>query len=119
MDWGRIAEDLAGHGCATIPGLLPAAECKSLAGHYSEDALFRSRVVMARHGYGRGEYKYFAYPLPKTVAALRSSFYPPLAETLTGSSVVGTTQAPDPGFPVTRGDARRNRTTWAPVVAPA
>ena len=63
-----------------LPGLLDAGECATLAGHYGDDGRFRSRIVMARHGFGRGEYKYFAYPLPDIVAALRSALYPPLAE---------------------------------------
>jgi hypothetical protein len=80
MDWGRIAEDLAVNGCAVLPSLLSSAECASLSKRYTDDALFRSRIVMARHGFGRGEYKYFSYPLPGKVAELRSSLYPPLAE---------------------------------------
>jgi hypothetical protein len=79
-DWGRIAEDLTASGCAVIPGLLSAGECASLSKRYTDDSLFRSRIVMARHGFGRGEYKYFAYPLPARVAELRSSLYPPLAD---------------------------------------
>ena len=61
------------------PGLLTPQDCALLAGRYSDDALFRSRVVMARHGFGQGEYKYFAYPLPEPVAGLRAALYPPLA----------------------------------------
>ena len=60
----RSAADLDKHGCAVTGPLLTADECAALAGRYPEDALFRSRVIMARHGFGRGEYKYFAYPLP-------------------------------------------------------
>jgi hypothetical protein len=59
---------------------LTAEQCAALAQTYASDAPFRSRVVMARHGFGRGEYKYFAYPLPEPVAVLRAAFYPPLAE---------------------------------------
>ncbi|HEX4554515.1 MAG TPA: 2OG-Fe(II) oxygenase [Xanthobacteraceae bacterium] len=79
LDWAGIAAALDAHGCATTGPLLTAGECAALAAHYGADALFRSRVVMARHGFGRGEYKYFAYPLPDDVAALRGAFYPPLA----------------------------------------
>jgi len=79
IDWERVAQDLDARGCATIEGLLAADECRALAALYPADALFRSRVVMARHGFGRGEYKYFAYPLPEPVSALRTSLYPPLA----------------------------------------
>ena len=79
VDWGAMASSLDAQGCAVTGPLLTADECAVLAGRYSEDALFRSRVVMARHGFGRGEYKYFAYPLPDLVAALRSALYPHLA----------------------------------------
>src|SRR3712207_7927314 len=54
------------------------SECSAISGLYPDDRHFRSRVVMARHGFGRGEYKYFAYPLPDTIAALRASIYPRL-----------------------------------------
>ncbi len=77
--WGRVAEDLDARGCATIEGLLTPAECESLIAMYGVEGLFRSRVVMAKHGFGRGEYKYLAYPLPEVVAALRSAIYPELA----------------------------------------
>ena len=80
IDWARIAADLDAHGCATTGRLLSAQQCTELAETYATDAPFRSRVVMARHGFGRGEYKYFAYPLPEPVAVLRAALYPPLAE---------------------------------------
>jgi uncharacterized protein len=80
LDWERIAADLDAHGCATTGVLLDPDECVSLRDAYAADALFRSRIVMARHGFGRGEYKYFAYPLPDLVAALRASLYAPLAD---------------------------------------
>ena len=79
LNWSTLAADLDAHGCATTGPLLTQDECVSLAGAYEADALFRSRIVMARHGFGRGEYKYFAYPLPDIVAELRSMLYPPLA----------------------------------------
>jgi hypothetical protein len=79
LDWERIAVDLDTHGCATVSALLTPLECAVLAETYSSDTGFRSRVVMSRHGFGRGEYKYFAYPLPDTVATLRTALYPPLA----------------------------------------
>ncbi len=79
MDWDRIAGDLESYGCATTGPLLGAAECKTLIASYADESLFRSRVVMARHGFGKGEYKYFTYPLPDLVAELRGGFYPPLA----------------------------------------
>jgi hypothetical protein len=84
LDWPAIARDLDAYGCARIAGLLTAAECESLAGLYAHTALFRSRVVMARHGFGRGEYQYFAYPLPDPVRALRAAFYPQLAPIANG-----------------------------------
>ena len=79
LDWDRVAGDLDAYGCATIGPLLSAPECQALIASYADDAPFRSRVVMARHGFGKGEYKYFAYPLPDLVDELRSAFYPPLA----------------------------------------
>ncbi|GAB2615770.1 2OG-Fe(II) oxygenase [Novilysobacter erysipheiresistens] len=78
LDWSRIAEDLDARGNAVVPALLSAAQCDGLADLYPRDALFRSRVVMGRHGFGRGEYKYFAYPLPDLVAGLREAVYPQL-----------------------------------------
>ena len=79
LDWTRISGDLDSHGCAVVTGLVSAQACASLAALYDEDAPFRSRVVMGRHGYGRGEYRYFAYPLPDQVAALREGLYPGIA----------------------------------------
>jgi uncharacterized protein len=82
LDWTRAADDLDAQGAAVLGGLLTPAECRDLAALYArDDALFRSRVVMARHGFGRGEYKYFAYPLPRLVAELRESLYPRLVPT--------------------------------------
>jgi hypothetical protein len=79
VDWTRAGGALDADGCAMLPGLLAAAECRELARSYDDEAAFRSRVVMARHGFGRGEYKYWAYPLPPIVARLRAILYPPLA----------------------------------------
>jgi uncharacterized protein len=79
LDWHRIGGDLDAHGCAVVRGLLSAEECAALAATYADDARFRSRVVMARHGFGRGEYKYFGHPLPELVVDLRTTLYPPLA----------------------------------------
>ena len=78
-DWSPIADALDGRGNAIIEGLLTQAECDALRALYSRDELFRSRVVMERHGFGRGEYKYFNYPLPDVVAELRTAIYPQLA----------------------------------------
>ena len=79
LDWRAIEDDLNAHGCAVVPGLLDADVCVALAARYAQPGQFRSRVVMARHGFGRGEYQYFAYPLPEPVAALRTALYAPLA----------------------------------------
>jgi uncharacterized protein len=79
IDWGAVAAALDAQGWAVLPGLLGAGECEDLAALYDAEAGFRSRVVMARHGFGRGEYRYFAYPLPEPVAMLRSALYPRLA----------------------------------------
>ncbi|MFM9843356.1 MAG: 2OG-Fe(II) oxygenase [Dongiaceae bacterium] len=78
LDWQRPSADLDSQGCAVIEGLLPPVTCRALAALYEDENRFRSRVVMARHGFGRGEYKYFAYPLPPDVATLRAAFYPKL-----------------------------------------
>ena len=79
LDRDRIEGELDAHGCAVIESLLSAPECTALAACYQIDDLFRSRVVMGRHGFGRGEYKYFRYPLPDLIAALRQSLYAHLA----------------------------------------
>lgn len=79
IDWPRVAADLDSDGWALLDRLLTAAECDSLAALYPQDEHFRSRIVMANHNFGRGEYKYLAYPLPALVAELRSALYRPLA----------------------------------------
>jgi hypothetical protein len=79
VDWTRIASELDAQGAAVIEKLLAPDECKALIALYARDDRFRSRVVMARHGFGRGEYKYFDYPLPRVVAGLRSALYTSLA----------------------------------------
>ena len=79
LAWNRIAEDLDRYGCALTGPVLGAAECTSLAALYARDENFRSRVVMQRHGFGSGEYKYFSYPLPGLIGALRAALYPCLA----------------------------------------
>ena len=78
-DWAAIARELDACGAAVLPGLLNPAACAALIALYDDPARFRSRVVMARHGFGRGEYQYFADPLPPRVAGLRTALYPPLA----------------------------------------
>ena len=79
LDWTAIGTQLDQSGAAAIGPLLTPAECQVLAAHYDEDARFRSHIIMARHGFGRGEYKYFASPLPDLVGALRTALYPHLA----------------------------------------
>ncbi|HZC79159.1 MAG TPA: 2OG-Fe(II) oxygenase, partial [Ktedonobacterales bacterium] len=78
--WSSLSAALDAHGCATTGPLLTTEECAALRDLYSVESPFRSRIVMARHGFGRGEYKYFAYPLPQIVAALRAALYQPLAD---------------------------------------
>ncbi len=78
QDWPALEAQLDAHGCAPICGLLSVEEAGRIAAFYDDDGRFRSRVVMARHGFGRGEYKYFAYPLPDLVAELRAALYPRL-----------------------------------------
>jgi hypothetical protein len=77
-DWDRVAAELDARGHATVPDLLAPAECAALAALYDRDDMFRSRVVMQRHAFGRGEYKYLRYPLPEPVAGLRAAAYPHL-----------------------------------------
>jgi hypothetical protein len=79
IDWEQIAANLDAHGCAVISPGLSRTECESLVATYGDDERFRSRVIMARHGFGRGEYKYFTHPLPDVVAALRTMLYSRLA----------------------------------------
>ncbi len=78
LDWDRISADLDTTGCAVLNKLLDPETCAKLSDSY-DDHLFRSKVVMSRHGFGRGEYKYFAYPLPELISELRAGLYPHLA----------------------------------------
>jgi hypothetical protein len=78
LDWAGITSALDTHGHALVPSFLPPAACEDLAGLYDDEGLFRSRVVMHRHGFGRGEYQYFNYPLPGLIGAVRSALYPHL-----------------------------------------
>jgi hypothetical protein len=92
LDWRAAASHLDAYGWALLPRLLEPAECDTIAGLYDEEDAFRSHVVMARHGFGRGEYKYFAYPLPEPIAALRTTLYhelAPLANAWTSASTLG------------------------------
>jgi hypothetical protein len=79
MNDDDLAAALDARGFATITGLLAPDACEAIAATYDDAARFRSRVVMSRHGFGRGEYQYFAYPLPATISALRDAMYPRLA----------------------------------------
>ena len=79
LDWRRIHADLDERGWATVPVLAPS-ECAALSGQYGDEDRFRKQVVMQRHGYGRGDYKYFSYPLPEAVQSLRTALYEPLAK---------------------------------------
>jgi len=84
LDWPGIAAAIDAHGCAVARALVAPQACAALAASYDDEALFRSRIVMTRHGFGRGEYKYFAYPLPALVGELRAAMYPPLADVANG-----------------------------------
>jgi len=79
FDWQRVGKELDEYGSGLLPGVLSPEECQALAGLYTDDSLFRSRVIMGRHGFGRGEYKYFSYPLPEIIQELRTALYPRLA----------------------------------------
>jgi hypothetical protein len=79
LDWTKLAHELDAQGSAVLERLISPRECAALAALYATDTLFRSRVVMAKHGFGRGEYKYFSYPLPGPIGRLRTALYPHLA----------------------------------------
>jgi hypothetical protein len=79
IEWPGISAQLDARGCAVLPSLITPSACQELAQLYADDSRFRSRVVMGRHGFGRGEYKYFSYPLPPLIASLRTTLYPHLA----------------------------------------
>ena len=80
IDWEEVGAQLDAHGCAVVPGLLTPQQCATYASSYADASLFRSRVVMERHGFGRGEYQYFSYPLPDHLQRLRTKLYAPLAQ---------------------------------------
>jgi len=79
FDWQALGIELDSHGCAVLPKLLSSAECRAIAELYDDESNFRSHIVMARHGFGKGEYRYFKYPLPALIADLRTALYPRLA----------------------------------------
>ena len=83
-DWPSIATELDNAGCAILRTLLSREECRALAALYSDESHFRSRVHMARHGFGKGEYQYFKYPLPDLIGDLRTALYPRLAPLANG-----------------------------------
>lgn len=84
FDWTEVASNLDRQGWAILPDLLAADQCDAIAGMYGDSPAFRSHVVMARHGFGRGEYRYFSYPLPDLVQTLRTALYPKLAPIANG-----------------------------------
>src|ERR1700677_1058554 len=77
--WKGLAEELSSHGCVVLEKLLSADECRQIAGLYPHEGYFRSHIHMARHGFGKGEYRYFKYPLPDLLGGLRTALYPRLA----------------------------------------
>ena len=83
-DWHAFAAELDSDGCAILPGLLSPTECKAIAAIYPEENRFRTNVQMARHGYGKGEYRYFNYPLPGLLQSLRTALYPQLVSVANG-----------------------------------
>jgi hypothetical protein len=78
-NWDAVSAELSGYGCAVIKKLLTGDECRQIAALYPHEAHFRSHVHMARHGFGKGEYRYFKYPLPDLIGGLRTALYPRLA----------------------------------------
>lgn len=78
-DWDKVAGDLNSYGAAVLPRLLTPAECGEIAALYPHEEHFRSHIIMARHGFGKGEYRYFNYPLPDLLGGLRTALYPHLA----------------------------------------
>jgi len=78
-DWPAVSGELSRNGCAQMSALLSRSECAEIAAFYSQSDRFRSQVIMARHGFGRGEYRYFSYPLPALIDGLRTALYPRLA----------------------------------------
>ena len=86
-NWKGLAEELSSHGCVVLEKLLSADECSQIAGLYPHEGYFRSHIHMARHGFGKGEYRYFKYPLPDLVGGLRAALYPRLATTHQPSTI--------------------------------
>jgi hypothetical protein len=83
-DWDALSMELSGYGCAVMEQLLSPDECRQIAGLYPDESHFRSHIHMARHGFGKGEYRYFKYPLPDLIGELRTALYPHLADVANG-----------------------------------
>jgi hypothetical protein len=79
IDWHNVANELSNQGAALLEKLLTPEECRGISSFYADDSKFRSHIIMARHGFGKGEYKYFSYPLPRLIGGLRSALYSHLA----------------------------------------
>jgi hypothetical protein len=100
LDWGALAGELDDRGFAVTPPLLTPADCEGLRAGFDDEGLWRSTVVMHRHGYGQGVYRYYAHPLPATVALLREELYPPLAAIANRwAGLIG-----GPAYPATHGE---------------
>src|SRR5215831_9887359 len=78
-DWQALTGELDNYGCAVLEKLLSPEECRTIAALYADEGCFRSHIHMARHGFGKGEYRYFKYPLPNLLGELRTALYPRLA----------------------------------------
>src|SRR5580692_7251177 len=100
VEWDRVLGELDTAGHALVPGLLDQEQCAEVAALYQDPDAFRSHIVMQRHGFGQGEYRYFAYPLPYLVAELREMAYPPLARLAnTWNTRLGTASEYPPALP--------------------
>ena len=84
LDWTGVADELSNHGAAVLEKLLTPEECREIASLYPDESRFRSHIIMARHGFGKGEYKYFAYPLPNLIEGFRTALYSRLAPVANG-----------------------------------
>jgi hypothetical protein len=107
IDWKRISTELDAEGSAVIEELISSTECAALAALYPDEKRFRSRIVMSRHRFGRGEYKYFSYPLPDLIAKLRAALYPHLAVVANRWNSAMGVDVRFPGTPPSSGAATR------------
>jgi len=112
LDWAPMTKDLDSFGCTIVKSVLTREECRSLAAMYERDDIFRSTIVMARHGFGRGEYKYWSYPLPEIVAGLRTALYPPLAAVANRAEVVSLQQGDGVAFAVSHRPVQGTKGTY-------